>query len=105
MEKDKILELGSIITQRVLSLHQPHPEKNMELMVRAQDLRNYYQYQFNPEKRETPEGELSRWLTFVRERGILWAYQYETDSYVFTNELAHRVKQSLINEGIITPNN
>ncbi len=54
-------------------------------IINGNELRNYFQYNFNELKGETMQGELERWLNFVfvventRSR-----YDYKRDEYYFT---------------------
>lgn len=76
---EEIIKHGDYITQRILSF-----KDRDGLLVIGQDLRDYYEYNRNPEKGETITSELERWIKFIREtKNIFTRYDYETDTYRF----------------------
>lgn len=59
-DRDEILRKGGSLTQMVLKM-----AVNEKLQIVAEDFYNYYQYNYNEAKGETPSGELDRWLRFI----------------------------------------
>ena len=46
-------------------------------------MRKGWKFQYNPEKHETPEGELKKYLKSLVDRGIYWQYDERKDEYYF----------------------
>lgn len=77
--KDDILRKGEKIVEDIFKL-----SEDQEVLVRGNDLREYFYFQYNPQKRETPKGELERWLNFIDEvSNIKSHYDFHRDAYYF----------------------
>jgi hypothetical protein len=46
-------------------------------------MRMGWRFQYNPEKDESPESELKRYLDSLPDRGVMWYYDERRDEYYF----------------------
>ena len=59
-------------------------KEDKELAVEAKDMREYFHFQYNPQKGETAKGELERWLNFIRvTSNVVSHYDFHRDMYYF----------------------
>lgn len=78
-EMNEAIKKGEYLTQAIFKTRE-----DRTTIVFAHDLRQYYKYNYNPAKGETADGELERWLKFLKNvHNIASKYELSNDEYHF----------------------
>lgn len=88
-EKEIILERGHAMCKTIWFL------KPGEAIIYAEDLIvKFFRLQYNPEKGETPEGELQKFLdSLVKEFDINWYWEIYKDKFHFRKATNENIKE------------
>jgi hypothetical protein len=78
-KRQKSYDTGSYLVQqlREVAIH------GKPCIVTGRFMREGWEFQYNPEKRETPESQLERYLEHLKYAGVGHQYDFMKDEYYF----------------------